>query len=122
MEEPDEGKGLVLDKDKEPCDPNSGDEEKDALIFSRHDPPLGAARSTSNGESMGSPYAWQFEDPFEEEEAWVRVQQIRQGSQSVSEYVSEFCQLAGVVQDWPEQVKIHFFQEGLHPEVAQWPW
>uniref|UniRef100_A0ACB8F1C5 Uncharacterized protein n=1 Tax=Sphaerodactylus townsendi TaxID=933632 RepID=A0ACB8F1C5_9SAUR len=26
----------------------------------------------------------------------------------------------GVVQDWQEQVKIHFFREGLHPELAQW--
>uniref|UniRef100_A0ACB8F7F9 Uncharacterized protein n=1 Tax=Sphaerodactylus townsendi TaxID=933632 RepID=A0ACB8F7F9_9SAUR len=66
----------------------------------------------------------QFEDPFEEEKARggegsARLQQIRQGSRSVSDYVSEFGQLAGVVQDWPEQVKIHFFREGLHPEVAQ---
>uniref|UniRef100_A0ACB8E5V4 Uncharacterized protein n=1 Tax=Sphaerodactylus townsendi TaxID=933632 RepID=A0ACB8E5V4_9SAUR len=32
----------------------------------------------------------------------------------------QFRQLAGVVQDWLELVKIHFFREGLHPEVAQW--
>uniref|UniRef100_A0ACB8FER7 Uncharacterized protein n=1 Tax=Sphaerodactylus townsendi TaxID=933632 RepID=A0ACB8FER7_9SAUR len=272
--DPDEGKGLVPDKDEEPCDPDSGD-EKDALIPDRHDPSLGAARNTSGEESVGSPYAcvpsqqagwgakatgqcastwlmqpidqniysewdpvaqsewsraqvragawapergavawWrerdemrqeihflrcnmelllahaeaaeqdrqdplqllppqppegeqlvpalpndkppgqlgplglpgpqqpqapqrqrrvkahfdrtmeklpyflvQFEDPFEEEKAWVRLRQIRQGSQSVSEYVSEFRQLAGVVQDWPEQ---RDFREGLHPEVAQW--
>uniref|UniRef100_A0ACB8EC95 Uncharacterized protein n=1 Tax=Sphaerodactylus townsendi TaxID=933632 RepID=A0ACB8EC95_9SAUR len=50
----------------------------------------------------------------------VRLRQIRQGSRSEREYVSEFRQLAGVVQDWPEQVKIHFFREGLHLEVAQW--
>uniref|UniRef100_A0ACB8EM87 Uncharacterized protein n=1 Tax=Sphaerodactylus townsendi TaxID=933632 RepID=A0ACB8EM87_9SAUR len=62
----------------------------------------------------------QFEDPFEEEKAHARLQQIRQGSLSMSEYISEFHQLAGVVQGWPEQVKIHFFREGLHPEVAQW--
>uniref|UniRef100_A0ACB8F0U8 Uncharacterized protein n=1 Tax=Sphaerodactylus townsendi TaxID=933632 RepID=A0ACB8F0U8_9SAUR len=61
----------------------------------------------------------QFEDPFEEK-ARVRLRQIRQGSRSVSEYVSEFCQVAGVVQDCLRQVKFHFFQEGLHPEVAQW--
>uniref|UniRef100_A0ACB8F0N8 Uncharacterized protein n=1 Tax=Sphaerodactylus townsendi TaxID=933632 RepID=A0ACB8F0N8_9SAUR len=40
---PDEGTGLVPEKDKEPCDPDSGDEEKDDLIPNRHDPPLGAA-------------------------------------------------------------------------------
>uniref|UniRef100_A0ACB8FFY2 Uncharacterized protein n=1 Tax=Sphaerodactylus townsendi TaxID=933632 RepID=A0ACB8FFY2_9SAUR len=56
--EPDEGKGLVPDKDEEPCDPDSGDEEKDALIPDRHDPSSGAAHSTSNGDSVGSPYAW----------------------------------------------------------------
>uniref|UniRef100_A0ACB8E6Y8 Uncharacterized protein n=1 Tax=Sphaerodactylus townsendi TaxID=933632 RepID=A0ACB8E6Y8_9SAUR len=50
----------------------------------------------------------QFEDPFEEEKARARLRQIRQGSRSMSECVSEFHQLAGVVQDWPEQVKIHF--------------
>uniref|UniRef100_A0ACB8FS81 Uncharacterized protein n=1 Tax=Sphaerodactylus townsendi TaxID=933632 RepID=A0ACB8FS81_9SAUR len=38
----------------------------------------------------------------------------------MADYVSEFCQLAGVIQDWPEPVKIHFFKERLHPEVAQW--
>uniref|UniRef100_A0ACB8GEL3 Uncharacterized protein n=1 Tax=Sphaerodactylus townsendi TaxID=933632 RepID=A0ACB8GEL3_9SAUR len=201
MGEPDEGKGLVPDKDEEPCDPDSGDEEKDALIPDRHDPSSGAACSTSNGDSVGLPYAWapaqqagrgprrlsgrrqseivrirrccrlrlrrengwwphspttsrpgsrghwvrlgcnnhrsrapelrsfphfmlalqrQFEDLFEEEKARVGLRQIRQGSRSMSEYVSEFRQLAGVVQDWPEQVKIHFFREGLYPEVAQW--
>uniref|UniRef100_A0ACB8E785 Uncharacterized protein n=1 Tax=Sphaerodactylus townsendi TaxID=933632 RepID=A0ACB8E785_9SAUR len=62
----------------------------------------------------------QFEDPFEEEKPWVRLWQIWQGFRSVSEYVLEFRQLAGMVQDWPKQVKIHFFREGLHPEVAQW--
>uniref|UniRef100_A0ACB8FX06 Uncharacterized protein n=1 Tax=Sphaerodactylus townsendi TaxID=933632 RepID=A0ACB8FX06_9SAUR len=62
----------------------------------------------------------QFKDPFEEKKVRARLRQIRQGSRSVSEYVLEFRQLAGVVQDWPEQVKIHFFREGLHPEVAQW--
>uniref|UniRef100_A0ACB8FFD8 Uncharacterized protein n=1 Tax=Sphaerodactylus townsendi TaxID=933632 RepID=A0ACB8FFD8_9SAUR len=50
----------------------------------------------------------QFEDPFEEEKARVGLRQIRQGSRSVSEYVSEFCQLAGVVQDWPEQMGPHW--------------
>uniref|UniRef100_A0ACB8FJR6 Uncharacterized protein n=1 Tax=Sphaerodactylus townsendi TaxID=933632 RepID=A0ACB8FJR6_9SAUR len=55
--EPDEGKGLVPGKDEEPCNPDSGDEEKDALIPDRHDPSSGAAPSTSNGDSVGSPYA-----------------------------------------------------------------
>uniref|UniRef100_A0ACB8F1W0 Uncharacterized protein n=1 Tax=Sphaerodactylus townsendi TaxID=933632 RepID=A0ACB8F1W0_9SAUR len=48
----------------------------------------------------------------------ARLRQIRQGSQSVSEYISEICQLAWVVQDWLKQVKIHFFREGLHPEAG----
>uniref|UniRef100_A0ACB8ECN9 Uncharacterized protein n=1 Tax=Sphaerodactylus townsendi TaxID=933632 RepID=A0ACB8ECN9_9SAUR len=63
----------------------------------------------------------QFEDPFKEEKARARLRQIRQGSRSMSVYISEFHQLAGVVQDWLEQVQIHFFREGLRPEVAQWP-
>uniref|UniRef100_A0ACB8FBZ1 Uncharacterized protein n=1 Tax=Sphaerodactylus townsendi TaxID=933632 RepID=A0ACB8FBZ1_9SAUR len=62
----------------------------------------------------------QFEDLFEEEKARARLRQIQQGSRSVSEYIFEFRQLAWVVQDWPKQVKIHFFREGLHPELAQW--
>uniref|UniRef100_A0ACB8EC70 Uncharacterized protein n=1 Tax=Sphaerodactylus townsendi TaxID=933632 RepID=A0ACB8EC70_9SAUR len=49
--------GLVLEKDGKPCDPDSGD-EKDVLIPDQHDPPLGAARSTSGGESMGLLYSW----------------------------------------------------------------
>uniref|UniRef100_A0ACB8FTF7 Uncharacterized protein n=1 Tax=Sphaerodactylus townsendi TaxID=933632 RepID=A0ACB8FTF7_9SAUR len=56
--EPDLGTGLVPEKDEEPCDLDSGDEEKDALIPDRHNPPLGAAQSTSGGESVGSPYSW----------------------------------------------------------------
>uniref|UniRef100_A0ACB8E711 Uncharacterized protein n=1 Tax=Sphaerodactylus townsendi TaxID=933632 RepID=A0ACB8E711_9SAUR len=63
---------------------------------------------------------WQFEDPFQVEKARARLQRIRQGTRSMADYVSEFRQLAGVIQDWPEPVKIHFFEEGLHPEVAQW--
>uniref|UniRef100_A0ACB8F075 Uncharacterized protein n=1 Tax=Sphaerodactylus townsendi TaxID=933632 RepID=A0ACB8F075_9SAUR len=63
---------------------------------------------------------YKFEDPFEEEKAHARLRKIRQGSRFMSEYVSEFRQLAWVVQDWLGQVKIHFFREGLHPEVAQW--
>uniref|UniRef100_A0ACB8FWN5 Ubiquitin carboxyl-terminal hydrolase 12 n=1 Tax=Sphaerodactylus townsendi TaxID=933632 RepID=A0ACB8FWN5_9SAUR len=45
----------------------------------------------------------QFKDLFEEEKARTRLRQIWQESRSVSEYVSEFCQLARVVQDWPEE-------------------
>uniref|UniRef100_A0ACB8ETF0 Uncharacterized protein n=1 Tax=Sphaerodactylus townsendi TaxID=933632 RepID=A0ACB8ETF0_9SAUR len=62
---------------------------------------------------------WQFEEPFQEK-AHPQLWQIWQGSQPVSEYISESRQLARVVQDWPELVKVHFFREGLHPEMAQW--
>uniref|UniRef100_A0ACB8F0Z6 Uncharacterized protein n=1 Tax=Sphaerodactylus townsendi TaxID=933632 RepID=A0ACB8F0Z6_9SAUR len=44
--EPDEGTGQVPDKDKIPHDPDLGDKEKDALVPDRHDPHLGATRST----------------------------------------------------------------------------
>uniref|UniRef100_A0ACB8FTF0 Uncharacterized protein n=1 Tax=Sphaerodactylus townsendi TaxID=933632 RepID=A0ACB8FTF0_9SAUR len=47
-------------------------------------------------------------------------QWIRQGTRSVADFVSEFRQLAAVIQDWLELVKIHFFKEWLHPKVAQW--
>uniref|UniRef100_A0ACB8FC15 Uncharacterized protein n=1 Tax=Sphaerodactylus townsendi TaxID=933632 RepID=A0ACB8FC15_9SAUR len=61
-----------------------------------------------------------FKGPFQEEKARPRLQRIRQGTRSVADYVSALWQLARVIQDWPEPVKIHFFKEGLHPEVAQW--
>uniref|UniRef100_A0ACB8F7T0 Uncharacterized protein n=1 Tax=Sphaerodactylus townsendi TaxID=933632 RepID=A0ACB8F7T0_9SAUR len=85
------------------------------------DPPqLPPPPPPEGGQLMPMPPTTSSKDPFEEEKARARLRQIRQGSRSMSEYVSVFRQLAGVVQDWPEQVKIHFFQEGLHPEVAQW--
>uniref|UniRef100_A0ACB8FFV8 Uncharacterized protein n=1 Tax=Sphaerodactylus townsendi TaxID=933632 RepID=A0ACB8FFV8_9SAUR len=62
----------------------------------------------------------QLEDPFQEEMVHTRLQKIWQETQRVSEDISQFCQLAGAIQDWPETEKIHLFRKGLHPEVAPW--
>uniref|UniRef100_A0ACB8GF30 Uncharacterized protein n=1 Tax=Sphaerodactylus townsendi TaxID=933632 RepID=A0ACB8GF30_9SAUR len=118
--EPDDGTRQVPDKDEIPRDPDLGDEEKDALVPDLHNPPLGRAPELLSFHRFTLALRRQFKDPFEEEKARAQLRQIQQGSQSVSEYISEFRQLARVVQYWPEQVKIHFFGEGLHPEVAQW--
>uniref|UniRef100_A0ACB8F7Z9 Uncharacterized protein n=1 Tax=Sphaerodactylus townsendi TaxID=933632 RepID=A0ACB8F7Z9_9SAUR len=97
---PVEGMGQVPDKDEMPRDPDLGD-EMDAPVPNRHNLHLGAARRTSSEESMGSHYSWA-------------------PSRQLCGRPRRLVSLAGVVQDWPEQVKIHFFREGLHPEVAQW--
>uniref|UniRef100_A0ACB8F0I6 Uncharacterized protein n=1 Tax=Sphaerodactylus townsendi TaxID=933632 RepID=A0ACB8F0I6_9SAUR len=90
----------------------------------------GAAGGPLTGEPVGVPervpdkdtvpYGSDEVDEFEEEMAHPQLRQIWQGPQPMSEYVAESCQLAGVVQGWPELVKVHFFREGFHPEMAQW--
>uniref|UniRef100_A0ACB8E5X3 Uncharacterized protein n=1 Tax=Sphaerodactylus townsendi TaxID=933632 RepID=A0ACB8E5X3_9SAUR len=124
-DKPDEGTGQVPDKDKVPRNPDLGDEEKDALVPDRHDPHLGAMQSTNHEESMGSPYSWvpsrqpcwEAKAAGRRESTWL-TQPMDQDIYSEWDPATQSEWLR--VQDWPEQVKIHFLREGLHPEVAQW--
>uniref|UniRef100_A0ACB8E6M1 Uncharacterized protein n=1 Tax=Sphaerodactylus townsendi TaxID=933632 RepID=A0ACB8E6M1_9SAUR len=67
--------------------------------------PPGGQRVEAHMEKYGEEYEEeveqvhkQFEDHFQEEKVHTRLQKIRQGTQSVAKYISEFRQLARVIQ------------------------
>lgn len=60
-----------------------------------------------------------FEDPLWKLKAKISLQYIKQGNRSVSEYAMESKNLAGQLLDWPESLKMEYFQMGLQPEICR---
>lgn len=59
----------------------------------------------------------QFEDPFANQEVQIRIKTFRQGKRPVTAYIKEFRSLASKLEDWPKDMLIKCFQEGLTNEL-----
>ncbi|KAK9399600.1 Retrotransposon-derived protein PEG10 [Crotalus adamanteus] len=48
-------------------------------------------------------------DPTQAHQMEAKIYSIRQGNQSMAEYIWEFCRLAGKLRGWPERLLVYQF-------------